>query len=327
MTSGASPWAGPHQPSTGSACWSSCRSTRSAGCPKPSRPPAPVTWCWIPSRTTRRSPTSTGRPAGSSPSTDRPAHRDAPRWRSGSPRSTPVAAAGPCSSTPTLSEARWPSTWASSTRSPGCSRPRAWSTSAPSTRPPSPAAAGSWTTTSRCSPACRGPTAGSRRVRECSRRCSSARPRSVTSSSTPGSASRTTPTWVGTSPATSSPSTPSERRTTSSSSALPNRQDWPGWRAAWSRSATPPGHRWRWWSTGCGTPWGGVAGTSSGWSRATSVPPACTSCPRTASTTDKALVTGRSVVELGDSALRRGLVEVHDAVLGARSAQKPPISR
>ena len=49
--------------------------------------------------------------------------------------------------------------------------------------------------------------------------------------------------------------------------------------------------------------------------------------PEDRATTDKALVTGRSVVELGDSPLRRGLVEVHDAVLGARSAQKPPISR
>ncbi len=49
--------------------------------------------------------------------------------------------------------------------------------------------------------------------------------------------------------------------------------------------------------------------------------------PEDRSTTDKALVTGRSVVELGDSALRRGLVEVHDAVLGARSGQTPPISR
>ena len=49
--------------------------------------------------------------------------------------------------------------------------------------------------------------------------------------------------------------------------------------------------------------------------------------PEDRATTDKALVTGRSVLELGDSALRRGLVEVHDTVLGARSAQKPPISR
>jgi len=50
--------------------------------------------------------------------------------------------------------------------------------------------------------------------------------------------------------------------------------------------------------------------------------------PEDRATTDKALVTGRSVVELGDSALRRGLVEVHDAVLAAHSAQKaPPISR
>ncbi|MET0838247.1 MAG: hypothetical protein ABWY19_05655 [Marmoricola sp.] len=49
--------------------------------------------------------------------------------------------------------------------------------------------------------------------------------------------------------------------------------------------------------------------------------------PEDRATTDTALVTGRSVVELGDSPLRRGLVEVHDAVLGVSSAQKPPISR
>ena len=49
--------------------------------------------------------------------------------------------------------------------------------------------------------------------------------------------------------------------------------------------------------------------------------------PEDRATTDRALVTGRSVVELGDSALRRGLVGIHDAVLGARSDQKPPINR
>jgi hypothetical protein len=48
--------------------------------------------------------------------------------------------------------------------------------------------------------------------------------------------------------------------------------------------------------------------------------------PEDRSSTDKALVAGRSVVELGDSALRRALVEVHDAVL-ATTAQPPPISR
>ena len=83
------------------------------------------------------------RPAGSSPSTDRPEHRAAPRSRSVSLRSTPVAAAGRCSSTPTRSAEPWPSTWASSTRSPGCSPPRGWSTSGPSTLPRSPAAGGS----------------------------------------------------------------------------------------------------------------------------------------------------------------------------------------
>jgi MinD-like ATPase involved in chromosome partitioning or flagellar assembly len=43
--------------------------------------------------------------------------------------------------------------------------------------------------------------------------------------------------------------------------------------------------------------------------------------------TDRALVAGKAVVELGDSPLRRGLAEVHTAVFAGRSAQKPPISR
>ena len=48
--------------------------------------------------------------------------------------------------------------------------------------------------------------------------------------------------------------------------------------------------------------------------------------PEDRPTTDKALVAGKAVVELGDSPLRRGLTEVHTAVF-AGSAQKPPISR
>ena len=44
--------------------------------------------------------------------------------------------------------------------------------------------------------------------------------------------------------------------------------------------------------------------------------------PEDRETTDHALVTGRSVVELGDSALRRGLEEVHDEVFA-----QLPISR
>ena len=46
--------------------------------------------------------------------------------------------------------------------------------------------------------------------------------------------------------------------------------------------------------------------------------------PEDRATTDKALVAGRSVVELGDSALRKALTDVHEAVF---AAQKPPISR
>jgi MinD-like ATPase involved in chromosome partitioning or flagellar assembly len=49
--------------------------------------------------------------------------------------------------------------------------------------------------------------------------------------------------------------------------------------------------------------------------------------PEDRPTTDKALVAGKSVVELGDSPLRRAVAEVHDAVFVERSAQKPPISR
>ena len=47
--------------------------------------------------------------------------------------------------------------------------------------------------------------------------------------------------------------------------------------------------------------------------------------PEDRAATDKALVAGTSLVELGDSPLRRAVAEVHGAVLGA--AQKPPISR
>ncbi len=49
--------------------------------------------------------------------------------------------------------------------------------------------------------------------------------------------------------------------------------------------------------------------------------------PEDRPTTDKALVAGKAVAELGDSSLRRGLAEVHAAVFARRSAQKPPISR
>ncbi len=42
---------------------------------------------------------------------------------------------------------------------------------------------------------------------------------------------------------------------------------------------------------------------------------------------DRALVAGTSLVESGDSALRRGMAELHDAVFETSAAQKPPISR
>ncbi len=52
--------------------------------------------------------------------------------------------------------------------------------------------------------------------------------------------------------------------------------------------------------------------------------------PEDRPTTDRALVAGRAVVELGDSPLRRALAEVHDAVFAAcwvRDPQNPPIRR
>ena len=49
--------------------------------------------------------------------------------------------------------------------------------------------------------------------------------------------------------------------------------------------------------------------------------------PEDRATTDKALVAGKSVVELGDSPLRRAVSELHDAVFVGVSAQNPPISR
>ena len=50
--------------------------------------------------------------------------------------------------------------------------------------------------------------------------------------------------------------------------------------------------------------------------------------PEDRPTTDKALVAGKAVVELGDSALRKALAEVHDDLFAARPAQKkPPIRR
>ena len=48
--------------------------------------------------------------------------------------------------------------------------------------------------------------------------------------------------------------------------------------------------------------------------------------PEDRATTDKALVAGTSLAEVGDSALRRGVAEVHDEVF-AMAAHTPPISR
>lgn len=49
--------------------------------------------------------------------------------------------------------------------------------------------------------------------------------------------------------------------------------------------------------------------------------------PEDRPTTDRALVAGRSVLELGESPLRKAVAEVHEGVFARGLAQKPPISR
>lgn len=49
--------------------------------------------------------------------------------------------------------------------------------------------------------------------------------------------------------------------------------------------------------------------------------------PEDRPTTDKALVSGRAVVEFGDSSLRKAIAELHAAIFAGRSPQTPPISR
>ncbi len=66
-----------------------------------------------------------------------------------------------------------------------------------------------------------------------------------------------------------------------------------------------------------------ISGMVEGYIRATGVH----FLPEDRPTTDRALVSGKAVAELGDSPLRRALAELHDAVFAARPAQKPPISR
>ena len=74
---------------------------------------------------------------------------------------------------------------------------------------------------------------------------------------------------------------------------------------------------------------------SLGWSRRDIVgmvegytrPAAVHFLPEDRAATDRALVAGSSLVELGESPLRRAVAEVHDAVFAGRAAQAPPISR
>ena len=139
-----------------------------------------------------------------------------------------------------------------------------------------------------------GRTAGSRRARVSSTRCSNEPRRGRRRRRRHrASASRTTPTSDVRSPATSSPSTPSRPPTTSSWSAPPNRPVWLGWRARWSTMRdSDVVRRSRSWSTGCATRWAGAGATSSGWSRATSAPAGVHFLPEDRPTTDKALVAG-----------------------------------
>jgi MinD-like ATPase involved in chromosome partitioning or flagellar assembly len=66
-----------------------------------------------------------------------------------------------------------------------------------------------------------------------------------------------------------------------------------------------------------------IAGMVEGYIR----PAAVHFLPEDRPTTDRALVAGKAVTELGDSSLRRTLAEVRDTVLGGQMAQSPPISR
>jgi MinD-like ATPase involved in chromosome partitioning or flagellar assembly len=67
-----------------------------------------------------------------------------------------------------------------------------------------------------------------------------------------------------------------------------------------------------------------IVGMVEGYVRATGVH----FLPEDRSTTDKALVAGRSVVELGDSPLHKALTDVHAAVFATQAVQEPPpISR
>ena len=84
-------------------------------------------------------------PAGSSRSGDRPVPAAAPsppRW----PPRSPVGGAGSCSSTPTRTAGRSPSSSASSTRCPGCSPPCGWTPPASSSSGSGRCSAGSTST-------------------------------------------------------------------------------------------------------------------------------------------------------------------------------------
>ena len=181
------------RPGSGSGRWSATTSST----PWPTWSPrgrSPTTPSPATSPTRRRRP---GARAAWWPSGGRPARPAAPRWRSGSPRSWPATAA-PSWWTPTRGAARSPSSSASSTRSPGCSRPPGWSRPA-SCRSGSAGCSARSTTGSASSPGCRGPTAGWRSAPGSSTTCSTWPAATVTSWSTPASASSTTrpPTAVG----------------------------------------------------------------------------------------------------------------------------------
>ena len=110
-------------------------------------------------------------------------------------------------------------------------------------------------------------------------------------------------------------SRPSRRPTRWWSSGRPTRWASPGWRGGWSTCGRwSPGRRSAWWSTGCGRRSAGPRRTSPAWSRASPGWWTCTSCPTTRPTVDRALVGGRTLVEVGESPIGRAVSALVDGL-------------
>ena len=107
-------------------------------------------------------------------------------------------------------------------------------------------------------------------------------------------------------------------------SAPPTRSAWPGWPAGWSTCATgPEARRCASWSTGCGRSIGWsereIAGMVEGFSRVAGLH----FLPEDRPAVDRALVAGRPLAEVGDSSLVRAL----GALADARRSRRTPVGR